>query len=174
MKPMSRRVLPLLFLSLAVCAGPLAAQQPAPPQASRVTVSFEGTTIQDALAFFARYSGRSIVAGAGVAGTVTAEIADQPWDVALGAVLVANGLVARELPSGIIVVENPTTTVEAPGRLVSRIFRINYQPAAELAAVVMSMLTPRGTVATIASINALVVTDEERVLAQVAAILGQI
>jgi hypothetical protein len=36
------------------------------------------------------------------------------------------------------------------------------------------MLTARGTVAVVNSINALVVTDEERVLAQVASVLGQI
>jgi type II secretory pathway component HofQ len=165
------RLAPLL--ALAVFAAPLDAQRP-PSQASRVTVSFDGTAVQDVLAFFARYAGRSIVAGTGVAGTISAEIADQPWDEALAAVLTANGLVARELTSGIIVVENPATAVEAPGRLVSRVFRINFQRAAELEAVVRTMLTERGAVATVASINALVVTDEERVLEQVAAILGQI
>ena len=139
-----------------------------------MSVTFEGTTIQDVLAFFARYSGRSIVMGTGVTGVVSAEIANQPWDVALEAVLAANGLLGRELESGIIVVERAAAPVEAPGRLMSRVFRLNYQPAVELEPVVRSMLTARGTVAVVNSINALVVTDEERVLAQVASILGQI
>jgi len=172
----SRRLGFVLALTIAAAARPasMLGQQPTPATASRVTVSFEGTSLPDVLAFFARYSGRSIVAGTGVAGTVTAEIANQPWDLALGAVLRANGLVGRELESGIILVENPTTAVEAPGRLVSRIFRLNYQKATELEPAVRTMLSARGAVVTVPSINALVVTDEERVLAQVAAILGQI
>jgi type II secretory pathway component GspD/PulD (secretin) len=128
----------------------------------------------ETIAFFARYSGRSIVAGTGVTGTVTAAIVAQPWDVALDALLAANGLTARELESGIILVEGAGATAPIPGRLVSRIFRLAYQPAAEIEPVVRSMLSPRGTVAAVGSVNALVVTDEERVLRQVAAILGQI
>lgn len=151
-----------------------AAQIAVPREASRVTVSFDRATIQDVAAFFARYTGRSIVLGSGVTGTVSAEIANQPWDVALGALLAANGLAGRELASGIILVEKPAVAVEAPGRLVSRVFRLNYSQASELEAVVRSMLTPRGAVAVVNSINALVVTDEERVLGQVAAMLGQI
>src|SRR5688500_2587745 len=170
----SRRALPTLALALAAAAAaPLGAQQRAPQQASRVTVSFEQASFTDVLAFFARYSGRSIVAGPAVTGLVSAQITDQPWDVALAALLAANGLFARELPSGIIMVESPTTVIETPGRLVSRIFRLNFANAAELEPVVRTMLTARGTVATVASVNALVVTDEERVLDQVAAVLGQ-
>ena len=163
-----------LALALAGSARRLEAQQPAPRQASRVTVSFDRATVPDVLAFFARYSGRSIVAAGGVDATISGEIADQPWDTALAALLAANGLAGRELPSGIILVEKPEAPAEAPGRLVSRVFRVSYQRAAELEAVVKSMLTARGTVATVGSINALVVTDEERVLEQVASILGQI
>jgi type II secretory pathway component GspD/PulD (secretin) len=174
MSRLSRRTAFVALFALAAVAAPLSAQQPAPQQASRVTVSFDRATIQDVIAFFARYSGRSIVAGSGVAGTVTATIADQPWDVALGALLASNGLAARELQSGIIMVENAGATVEVPGRLVSRIFRLNYQRAGELEPVVRTMLSARGSVATVASINALVVTDEERVLAQIASVLGQI
>lgn len=163
-------------LALVACATayPLAAQVAAPREASRVTVSFDQATIQDVAAFFARYSGRSIVLGNGVAGTVSAEISNQPWDVALAALLGANGLAGRELASGIILVEKPAVTVEAPGRLVSRVFRLNYSTESELEAVVRSMLTPLGAVAVVTSINAIVVTDEERVLSQVAAVLGQI
>jgi type II secretory pathway component GspD/PulD (secretin) len=166
-------VVSVLFVALTLGAAPADAQQPA-AQTSRVTVSFERSTIQDALAFFARYSGRSIVLGTGVSGVVSAQISDQPWDVAMAALLSANGLFARELESGIIVVERAAAPVETPGRVLSRVFRLNYQPAAEIEPVIRSMLTARGTVAVVNSINALVVTDEERVLAQVASVLGQI
>jgi general secretion pathway protein D len=173
MSSISRVIVPGLFVALVLGAEPARAQQPT-AQTSRVTVTFEGSTIQDALAFFARYSGRSIVMGTGVTGVVSAQISDQPWDVALAALLSANGLFARELESGIIVVERAAAPIETPGRLVSRVFRLNYQPAAEIEPVIRSMLTARGTVAVVNSINALVVTDEERVLQQVANILGQI
>lgn len=141
-------------------------------QAARVSVSFAGTAMHDVLAFFAQYAGRSIVAGSGVAGVVSAEIHDQRWDLALDALLTAHGLSARELESGIILVEGAGATAAAPGRLVTRTFRLNFVPAQELQAVVQSMLSPRGSVAVLASVNALVVTDEERVLGQVARILN--
>jgi len=79
-----------------IVPAPGAAQQVA-QQAARVSASFEGTAMTDVLAFFAQFARRSIVAGAGVTGVVSAEIHDQPWDVALEALLVANGLFAREL-----------------------------------------------------------------------------
>jgi type IV pilus assembly protein PilQ len=167
-----RAVLPVLVVAGAAVA-PLRAQQAPPRQASRVSASFEEASMADVLSFFARYSGRSIVAGAGVVGTVTAQVDDQPWDQALDAILGSNGLYARELESGIILVENPRTAVQTPGRVVTRVFRASYTPAAELEPAVKSMLSAKGTVATVPSLNALVVTDEERVIERVAAILGQ-
>lgn len=167
-----RLPLPALALALFV-AGPLRAQQPTAPQASRVTVTFENASMLDVLTFFSRYSGRSIVAGAGVAGTVTARIEHQPWDQALDALLQANGFYARELPSGILVVDNPKTATTAPGPVATRVFRLNYSVAAELEPAVKSMLTARGTISSVPSMNALVVTDEPRVLEQVAVFLGK-
>jgi len=50
---------------------------------------FENTEIQDVLATFAEFSGKSIIPGAGVTGTVNADVRNQPWDVALDAILTA-------------------------------------------------------------------------------------
>ena len=64
--------------------------------------------IRDVLLAFAEFSGHSIVAGEGVEGTVTADLTDQPWDVALEVILASQGLVASENEYGIIRVDNIT------------------------------------------------------------------
>ena len=156
----------LLLIVAALPPRALEAQQLAP-----VSVSFENTQMKDVLSFFADYAGRSIVAGVGVGGSVTAKIDRQPWDAALSAILNAHGLVGRELASGIIVVEDPKSVVDASAPLVTRVFRLNYVPAAELQAVVASVLSKRGTVSPLPAMNALVVTDEPRVIEKVAALL---
>jgi type II secretory pathway component GspD/PulD (secretin) len=160
----------LLVVGLAGApAAELAAQQQ--PQPALVTVSFEGSSIQDVVAFFADYADRSIVLGADVTGTVTAEIQRQRWDLALEAILRSQGLYARELESGIILVENPGARIEEPQAVATRVFRLSYTPAAEMQAVVQSMLSEGGTASVLPSINALVVTDSPDVLDRVAALL---
>ena len=75
-----------------------------PAVAPRITVTYQDADIRDVVAAFAAFSGRTIVAGKDVAGTVTAEIRDQPWDVALRSILSAHGMAATEEASGIIAV----------------------------------------------------------------------
>jgi type IV pilus assembly protein PilQ len=84
------------------------------------------------------------VPGSGVTGVVSAEIRDQPWDIALQAVLEAHGLAAQEQASGIIRVDRlqdiqQRTTVEP---VQTRVFRINFAPAGEIQPSVQSLLTP--------------------------------
>ena len=50
--------------------------------------------------------------GVWTGGTVTAEIKDQPWDVALKAILEAQGLAANEETSGIITVDSYKNILE--------------------------------------------------------------
>jgi type II secretory pathway component GspD/PulD (secretin) len=168
------RPLPTLAAS-ALLGGTLVLGSPEPARAQTplapVTVSFEATSIRDVVAFFADYADRSIVLGSGVTGTVSAEIQRQPWDLALDAILRAQGLYARELESGIILVQNPGTIAEAPPLLTTRVFRLSYTPAAELQPVVQSMLSEVGSASVLTSINALVVTDAPDVLDRVAALL---
>ena len=86
--------------------GAAALAQPAPivrrQQKPRITVSYDGTDIRDVIAAFATFSNRTIIVGKDVSGTVTADISDKPWDVALQAILQAQGLAATEDASGII------------------------------------------------------------------------
>ena len=141
--------------------------QAAPPlqEARRVTVSFENTPIAEVLFTFADFAGRSIVAGAEVVGSVSAIIDNQPWDRALEAILSAQGLVAREMDTGIIKVDNVTNlnTREAVEPLDTRTYRVNFATASELVLALTPLMTDRGSVSAATGTNALIVTDIERV-----------
>jgi type IV pilus assembly protein PilQ len=108
-----------------------------------ITVTFQDTDIRDVIASFAAFSGRTIVVGKDVAGTVTAEIRNQPWDVALRAILQGQGLAAAEDPmSGIITVDSYRNIQnrEASEPLVTQLISINYAQASRLVETVRSLL----------------------------------
>jgi len=146
-------------------------------QPERITVAFHDADIRDVIASFAEFTGRSIVPGRGVAGIpVTADIRDQPWDVALQTILHAYGLAAEELPSGIIRVDSVEELrglreQEAP---VTQSFRINYVPVQELALALDPMRTERGSISVNPSTNTLIVTDVESVVDRIGAMIGQL
>lgn len=142
----------------------------------RITVYFQDAPISDVLATFAEYSGRSIVAGAGIEGTVTADIRDQPWDVALDAILQAQGLAARELESGIIRVDNvgDLREREAQQPLVTRQFRIDYISADSVRSAIEGLLSERGRVTVNSGTNSLVVTDGRPVFDRIAPMVEQL
>lgn len=156
------------------------AGRPAPTaQASemrRVTMAWTEAPIQDVLRAFAVYSGRSIVAGAGVEGIfVTAHIEDHPWDVGLQSILESRGLAAVENENGIIRVETfaGLQARDAVQPVVTRSYRISYARAGELRAAIASLLTERGSVSAVESSNTLVVSDTPRVHGVVARLLGR-
>jgi type IV pilus assembly protein PilQ len=111
-------------------------------QKPRITVSYDGTSIRDVIAAFASFSGRTIVVGKDVDGTVTADIADKPWDVALQAILQSQGLAATEDASGIISVDSYRNLAsnQALEPLVTQIVDINYAKAAVLRNTVQALL----------------------------------
>ena len=119
-------------------AAPTRRQQAKP----RITVSYDGTDIRDVIAAFAAFSGRTIVVGKDVAGNVTAEIADKPWDVALQAILQAQGLAATEDASGIITVDSYRNLAsnQALEPLVTQIVDVNYAKATALQQTVQALL----------------------------------
>lgn len=145
--------------------------QEAPPAAAQetrdpITASFEDTPIRDVLFAFAQFAGRSIVAGEGVEARISAEIRNQPWDVALRTLAEAHGLVIREPEDGIIRVEDARYLFEQEAVLPldTRSFRISYVEVTELEALVVALLTQRGTMSVGLATNTLVVTDIPRVL----------
>ena len=135
----------------------LKATAPQQSQQPRITVTYQDADIRDVLAAFAAFSGRTIVVGQQVVGTVTAEIRDQPWDVALQAILQASGLAASEDPqTGIITVDSYANILakRASEPLVTQMVAVNYANANSLVATIASLLskdcaaaTPQGAAA---------------------------
>jgi type IV pilus assembly protein PilQ len=116
------------------------AQQSTQP---RITVTYQDADIRDVIAAFATFAGRTIVTGRDVTGTVTAEIRNQPWDVALRAILQGQGLAATEDPvSGIITVDSYSNVQarQAFEPLVTQLIPINYAQADSLVPVVTKLL----------------------------------
>lgn len=140
----------------------------------RITVSFQGTPIEDVVATFAEFSGKSIVIGSTAAANVkvNADIKNQPWDEALHAILEVHGLDARELESGIIRIgkRDELRKLEEQEGLETRQFQIRYVSADSLVHVVRALLTKeRGTVTVNRTNNSLVVTDGRTALERIAA-----
>lgn len=127
---------------------PVFASAPAPaprraPESRRLTVTYQEAEIRDVIAAFAAFSGRTIIAGRDVSGTVTAEIKDQPWDIALRALLGAQGLAATEDRYGIITVDSwrNLATVRSVEPLATQIVDVNYAKASALIPIVQSLLS---------------------------------
>lgn len=152
------------------------APAPAPPQKPAITVSFDATPILDVLTTFADFSGKSIVAGDGVTGTVTAEIKNKPWDTALDAILQAHGLAAREMESGIIQVEkmDKLRENEKNEEIVTRQFRINYIPVDSIVNAIKGLLSERGKVTTSRNTNTVVVSDGRSVIERLGPMIKQL
>lgn len=139
-------------------------------QEPRITVSWDNASVADVVAGFAAFSGRNIVLGKDVKGTVSAEIRNQPWPEAFAAILAAQGLSAQEMPGGIIRVDNPATlaALDSTEPLQTELVRLNYKQADSLVKTVESILTKdRGRVVAASSSNALVITDTRSRLASV-------
>lgn len=172
--PQAALSLPAVLLFLLAC--PLAAQDAEPgatSQMRRISVTFTEQPIGTVLQAFASYSGTSIVQGSGVSGVVTADINDQPWDVALRAILNGMGLVAVEDEYGIIRVSDVArlNDQEQIEPVVTRAYRINYSRAAEIQAAIAPILSERGSATVAASQNTLVVSDIARVQGVIADLL---
>ena len=108
-----------------------------------ITVTFQDTDIRDVIASFAAFSGRTIVVGKDVSGTITAEVKNQPWDVALRAILQGQGLAASEDPvSGIITVDSYTNILnrQASEPLQTQLVSINYARASNLVPTIQQLL----------------------------------
>jgi type IV pilus assembly protein PilQ len=108
-----------------------------------INVTFQDTDIRDVIASFAAFSGRTIVVGKDVTGTVTAEIRNQPWDVALRAILQGQGLAASEdAVSGIITVDSYANILnrQASEPLQTQLVSINYARASGLVPTIQQLL----------------------------------
>ena len=117
--------------------------QPPVSQQPRITVTYQDADVRDVVAAFAAFSGRTIVVGKEITGTVTAEVRDQPWDVALRAILQSQGLAAVEDANGIIAVDSyeNIASQQATEPLSTQIVPVNYARAGSLVETVKSLLS---------------------------------
>lgn len=121
---------------------PAVQEAPAPRQPT-ITVEFREVPIVDVLNTFADFSSRSIVPGQGVQQqTITAAIRDQPWDEAMRAILEGQGLTAREMQSGIIMVTSleQQRQLESQEETVTEAFPLQYVSADSVAPQVRQLL----------------------------------
>ena len=112
-------------------------------QQPRISVAWSNADIREVLAQFAAFSGRTIIVGRGVEAVITAEILDQPWDVAMAAVLASQGLAATEDLSGIIVVDTYQNIAarRSSEPLATRTIRLNYSRSGSVAENLRQRLT---------------------------------
>ena len=130
-------------------------------QAPRITVQWDNASIEDVIAGFAAFSGRTIILAKGITGNVTAEIKNQPWDLALNGVLESQGLAVQTLPGGILNVVSKIELARADSTvpITTRLVRINYAKATSLVPSVASIVTKRGQVVADSTSNSLVITE---------------
>ena len=153
---------------------PAVVEAPQEPQQPPIWVEFRNTPIVDVLGIFADFSGRSIIPGQGVQQqTITATIQGQPWDEAMRAILSGQGLAARELQSGIIMVTSLTEqrAREEQEEMVTEAFQLQYVSADSVAPQVRQLLTQgeggqggAGTVAINRATNAIIVSARQSVV----------
>ena len=111
-------------------------------QQPRISVSFQDADIRDVVVQFADFSGKTIVVGPQVAGSVRATIVDQPWDIALKKILDGYGLAAIEDSTGIINVDSykNLNALAAVEPLFTRVIPVNYTKAQTMQETVKSLL----------------------------------
>ena len=130
-------------------------------QAARITVQWDNASIEDVVAGFAAFSGRTIILGKDIKGNVTAEVKNQPWDLAMYAVLESQGLAVKTLPGGILNVVSQIELARADSTvpITTRLVRVNYAKATSLVPSVASIVSKRGQVVADSSSNSLVITE---------------
>lgn len=108
----------------------------------RISVVFQDADIRDVVVQFADFSGKSILVGPTVQGTVRATIVDQPWDVALKKILDGYGLSVVEDSTGLITVDSykNLNALAAVEPLFTRIIPVNYTKAQTMMETVKSLL----------------------------------
>ena len=113
------------------------------PPKPRISVSYQEADIRDVIAAFASFANRTIIVGKDVAGNITADVKDKPWDEALAAILSAQGLAASEEPNGIIIIDSYKNMLDKQSLepLVTQVVSINYANASSVAGTVRGLLT---------------------------------
>jgi type IV pilus assembly protein PilQ len=179
--PVVARPQPAAAAQTGAAPGGVAQSSAARPAATRnapISVVFVNEPVFEVIATIGARAGRSIIAAQDVRNRlITAEVHNQPWDLALEAILQANGLYAREIPeSGVIVVEDIRHMSERrrDEPVVVRQFRIEYASADSLRTTVQGLLSDRGRVSVNSPANALIITAPMSEVAQLESMLREL
>jgi type IV pilus assembly protein PilQ len=110
---------------------PAVARRPQQSQEPRITINWDKADINEVLGIFASYTNRTILPSRAVSGTVSANIVNLPWDVALKEVMNANGYDVTVNPDGVIVIDTFENLAarQAVTPLQTRTIRLNYARA---------------------------------------------
>jgi type IV pilus assembly protein PilQ len=157
-------------------AAPGAQTQQPPSQQPAITATWDGASISDVIAGFASFSGKTIIVGKSVTGTITATVKNQPWDIALQQILQAQGLAAREDYPGIIRVDDRAALAKLDSiePLATNIYRINFARAAGLIPALDAIKTTPGKISADTATNSLIITDLESRIPNYADFLKQL
>ena len=176
--------LQVLVLTAALCLAAIASGTPAHAQSSEMervglvrtgsgtfSLDVEGADIRTVIRAIAEFSGRNIVVGKDVKGTVKVSLRNVGWQEALRAVLRTNSLDYTD-DNGVLRVDDMTKLQQegverdqARARqmelvpLETRVIKLNYANASELAASLSGSLSKRGTIQTEKRTNSLIVSD---------------
>lgn len=164
--------LAVLLLAASVAAPARPATRPA-TQEARISVDFKDADILDIVRLMAELGNFQVVAHPGITCKLTLKLKEVPLDTAFDLALKTCGL-GYEESSGIYrIAPTATLTAEhaATRKLVdeqklnrpmkTRMYRLSYARAAEMAPLVKKFLSPRGEVIFDARTNTLIVTDIE-------------
>lgn len=152
----------------------------------KISLDLQDADINDILRLIAEVGGVNIIAGGDVQGKVTTRMVDVPWDQALDVILKINGL-AQERSGNIIRVaprakftqerqervQAQVTEVQAEP-LVTRVLQVNYATVKDLQPNVTKLLSNRGTLFIDARTNALILTDTQKHLDDILALVAKL
>jgi type IV pilus secretin PilQ/predicted competence protein len=151
-----------------------------------ISLDLQDTDIDNALRIIAEVSNLNIVASDDVTGKVTLRLIDVPWDQALDVILKTNGLdkvlegnVMRIAPVGKLreereALKQAQEAEEDLEPLSVKYMRVSYAKAAELKALVETVLSSRGTVAYDERSNQLIVKDVRGGVKNVAELVNKV
>jgi type IV pilus assembly protein PilQ len=160
-------------LLVAVSAAAPAARPANVPEDTRISVDFKDADVLDIVRLMAELGSFQVVAHPGISCKLTLKLKEVPLDTAFDLVLKTCGLgseessgIYRVAPTATLAAEHAETRKLAEAQrlnrpLKTRMYRLSYARASELAPLVKKFLSPRGEVIFDARTNTLIVTDIE-------------
>jgi type IV pilus assembly protein PilQ len=161
------------LLAVSVGAPAPVARPAGVPEETRISVDFKDADILDIVRLMAELGNFQVVAHPGISCKLTLKLKEVPLDTAFNLTLKTCGLGFEETSGIYRIAPTATLTAEhAAARkladeqglnrpLKTRMYRLSYARAAEMATLVKQFLSPRGQVIFDARTNTLIVTDIE-------------